>query len=89
MIDYITHIGGIQRPEEMKMPAYSTVRSTTGKLHLSLGSRTAMCNGRSGKFGWVHPVSVDNAPESAFCEKCFGATPKEMIKNMRSNDALE
>jgi len=72
-----------------KSAPYSTVRSTTGKLHLSLGSRTAMCNGRSGKFSWVHPVSADNAPESIFCEKCFGATPKEMIKNMRSNGALE
>jgi hypothetical protein len=89
MVDYIP-IGGIQRPtRDKKMPAYSTVRSTTGKLHLSLGSRTAMCNGRSGKFSWVHPASVDRAPESVFCEKCFGATPKTMIANMRASDSLE
>jgi len=72
-----------------KSAPYSIKRSTTGKYHLSLGGSTAMCNGRTGKFASVHPVSVDHVPEAAFCEKCLGTQPKTMIANMRGNGSLE
>jgi hypothetical protein len=74
--------------DDMSKYQYSICRSSTGKYHLTLGSATAMCNGRSGRFAPVHIAAVDYAPDHAFCEKCFTESPKLQIARMREIDAL-